>query len=277
MDDATNIHGIYGRISSWPAPDEIEVQLVHPQQFGFDFIAPGDDLEIVHSASLMPYGKACVTNVLRLNKEFTRVLLSEPLPPETRVGDALAVINGPSEVTIRDCIIRNNRARGLLLNCRGRTVIEGNYFHTSGAAILFEGDACHWYEEGGVRDCTIRNNSFDNCNFGVWGRATIETAAGVEEQYRPRSRYNRNIVIENNRFKLFERNPIVAAYCVDGLAIRDNEIEFTSAYPAENLDGKLLELSECDHVTIENNGPFSLELGCAPQAIDGSGMAAAPV
>ncbi len=260
MDDATNIHGIYGRISAWPAADEIEVQLVHPQQFGFDFIAPEDHLEIVHSASLMPYGKARVVNLQRLNKEFTRVFLSEPLPPETRLGDALAVITEPSEVTIRDCIIRNNRARGLLLNCRGRTLIERNHFHTPGAAILFEGDARFWYEEGGVRDCTIRNNWFDNCNFGVWGRATIETAAGVEEEYRPRSRYNRNIAIENNRFNLFERHPIVAAYCVDGLAICDNEIEFTKAYPSEKLDGKLFDLSECDHVIIENNGA-----PCPPQ------------
>jgi hypothetical protein len=46
---------------------------------------------------------------------------------------------------------------------------------------------------------------------------------------RAQSRYHRNIVIENNRFPLFERQSIVAAYSVDGLAIRDNEIEFTSA------------------------------------------------
>ena len=178
-DDATNIHGIYARVARLLAPDTIEVQLVHPQQQGFDFIVPGMKLELVHGPSLVTYGEAIVKTVERVNKEFTRVTLTQPLPVESIVGDVVASADGYPETWIHHCVIRNNRARGILLGSRAKMVIEENVFHTPGAAILLEGDGRYWYEQAGVRDLVIRKNTFDNCNFGVWGKATIEVGAGI--------------------------------------------------------------------------------------------------
>ena len=73
------------------------------------------------------------------------------------------------------------KARGLLLGSRGRIVVEDNYFHIAGAAILFEGDANYWFEQSGVRDVVIRGNLFENGNYGCpsWGAACIAVGSGI--------------------------------------------------------------------------------------------------
>ncbi|MDD4869133.1 MAG: right-handed parallel beta-helix repeat-containing protein [Kiritimatiellae bacterium] len=249
-DDATNIHGIYARIIKQLAPNEIEVKLVHPQQHGFDFIKPGIKLELVHSPSIITYGEAVVKSVLRLNKEFTRVVFKADLPKEMVEGDAVASLEGYPEVNINHCIIRNNRARGILLGSRAKMVIEDNTFHTPGAAILFEGDARYWYEQAGVRDCIIRRNLFDNCNFGVWGNACIQVGSGIEKSCQAISRYNRGIVIDDNTFRIFDPR-LLNIYSVDGLIFRNNKIEKSIDYPAQNQNAKPFEINNCDNVKIE--------------------------
>jgi nitrous oxidase accessory protein NosD len=179
------------------------------------------------------------------------VVLTENLPEEFELGDAVAEIRDYPELHIHDCKMRGNRARGFLLNCRGKTLIENNIFNVPGTALLFEGDARFWFEQAGVRDCVIRNNLFDNCNYGVWGRATIEVAAGIEEKYRAKSRYNRNILIEGNTFRCFDHYPVLKAYSVNGLVFRNNTIEYTHEYPSQNLNFDTFEITDCDNVLIE--------------------------
>jgi hypothetical protein len=249
-DDATNIHGTYVQVTEIAGPNEVMVRLMHRQQHGFDFLSPGVEVEFVHGKSMITLGTATVTEATRLNKEFTRVLFDQALPKDLVVGDALASLRDCPEVTIAGNIVRNNRARGMLLNCRGRTVVENNFFHTPGAAILFEGDSFFWFEQGGVRDCVIRNNRFDNCLFGVWGKAVIDVKAGIQER-KEESRYNRNILIEDNLFRVFGEPSLLHAYCVDGLTWRNNQVEKTDAYPASGKAAKRFDVSHCDNVMID--------------------------
>ena len=104
-----------------------------------------------------------------------------------------------------------------------------------------------------MRDCVIRNNVFDNCNYGVWGKATIEVGAGIEKEYRAKSRYNRNILIEGNTFRAFDRYSQIVAYSIAGLTIRNNTIEYTQDYPTRSLDSKPFAITDCDNVVIEGN------------------------
>lgn len=249
-DDATNIHGTYVQITEIIGPDEILVRLMHRQQHGFDFLSPGVEVEFVHGKSMITLGTATVNTATRINKEFTRLVFDRSLPKDLVVGDALASLRDFPEVKIAHNIVRNNRARGMLLNCRGKTLVEYNYFHTPGAAILFEGDSFFWFEQGGVRDCVIRNNVFENCLFGVWGKAVIDVKAGILER-KDESRYNKNILIENNTFRVFSEASLLHAYCVDGLTWRHNNIEKTNAYPASTKPAEQFDVSHCDNVVID--------------------------
>ena len=269
MDDATNIHGLYSRIEKIVAPDKMEVRLVHPQQFGVDFIRPGIRLEIVDGPSLEYRGETVVRSVERINKEVTVVTTTAPLPAMVREGNAVANADAnTAEVLIENCVIGNNRARGILLGSRGRVTVAGNTFHTPGAAILFEGDARYWFEQAGVREVTIRENTFDNCNFGVWGKACIEVGSGIEKSCQKTSRYNHNITVENNLFRVFDSGLILSLYSVDGLKFCNNRLERTHAYPPHReVAVDLCRATDSEHIRIE---PAVEVSGVAAESKDGS-------
>ena len=250
LDDATNIHGIYAQVVKKMSPTKLLVALRHPQQAGFDFLKPGISIEMVHSNSLVSYGHAIVQSAERINKEYTSVQFKTPLPPGMIAGDVVASVEDTPFVNIRDCIIRNNRARGILLGSKGRILIEKNLFHNGGAAILFEGDAKHWFEQAGVKNVVITGNTFDNCNYGVWGNAVIQVGSGIDSKSRKTSRYNSNIVIEGNTFMIF--NPrLINAYGVDKLVFKGNIIQHTTAYKNLFPAAEAFEIKDCDRVDVQ--------------------------
>lgn len=249
QDDAANIHGVYVQVTRIINPHEILVKFVHPQQFGFDFIQDGLEIEFVDAGSLKTIGEGKVVRKITLNKEFTNVVLKDPVPGDLAVGDVIASGRYYPEVIITGNTIRNNRARGMLLNCRGKTHVANNYFHTPGAAILFEGDASHWFEQGGVRDCVIEENTFENCLFGIWGKAVIDVQAGIHAD-RESSRYNRNIVIRNNRFIRNNQRPLLHAFCVDNLRWLDNQVVESGDCPVVADPEKPFNISFCSNVSI---------------------------
>jgi hypothetical protein len=258
-DDATNVHGLYAKIVHIHAPNRFEVALVHPQQAGIDFIKPGTRLELNDGPSLREEGFAIVKSVERINKHRTIVEIEGSLPESVTVGDSVADADAnTAEVLIKNCVMRGNRARGILLGSRGPMVIEGNTFHIPGAAILFEGDSRFWFEQAGVRDVVIRGNTFDNCNFGVWGTGTIQVGSGIADEYKSVSRYNRNIRIENNLFRHFSPLPLLSIYSVDGLTFVGNRLERTKAYPApEAGEWKMFNITDSDNVKVEDPASVS--------------------
>jgi len=252
-DDATNVHGLYARIMRILAPNRFEVRLIHPQQAGVDFVKPGTRLELTQGPSMQTLGYAKVKAVQRLNKESTIVETEQPLLADVKPGDCVADADAnTAEVLIKNCMMRGNRARGLLLGSRGRMVIEGNTFRIPGAAILFEGDARFWYEQSGVRDVVIRGNTFDNCNYGVWGKACIDVKSGIADEFKATTRYNRNITIEDNLFRVFSPLPLLCVYSVDGLTFRNNRLERTQDYPAGTGEPEpMFDITDSDNVKVE--------------------------
>jgi hypothetical protein len=253
-DDATNIHGLYAKITHLYSPSRFEVTLIHPQQAGIDFIQPGTRLELNDGPSLQEEGFATVKSVERINKHRSIVEIEKALPQNVTLGDSVADADAnTAKVLIRDCVMRGNRARGILLGSRGPMVIEGNTFSIPGAAILFEGDSRFWFEQAGVRDVVIKGNTFDNCNYGVWGTGTIQVGSGIADEHKSASRYNRNIRIENNLFRHFSNLPLLSMYSVDGLTFTGNRLERTTAYPApEGQEGKLFIITDSDNVKVED-------------------------
>ncbi len=251
MDDAANVHGIYAQVSAKIRADALELRLMHRQHHGVEFAAPGDRLEFVRAETLLTHHEATVRAVQRVNNEFLRVTFDGKLPSDMALGDAVANLTWTPDVTIRGCTARANRARGFLLSTPGRVVIEGNRFHVPGAAILIEGDASSWFEAGAVRDVSIRDNLFEDCNFGVWGQAAIQVTPGIAAAHRPDTRYHGNIRIEQNRFVAFDRR-LVVAHCVDGLTFRDNSVTPSSAYPAQNADASPVTVEACSNVQIDD-------------------------
>jgi hypothetical protein len=82
------------------------------------------------------------------------------------------------------------------------------------------------------------------------GAGAIPFGAGIEKERRATSRYNRNIVIEDNVFRTFGSGPLVQMYSVDGLAIRGNRVESTEAYPVKLPGTKRFDVVESENVSV---------------------------
>lgn len=259
-DDATNIHGLYMAVDRTTAPDGLLLGWRNSGQYGVDFLREGMRVEMVDNEDLGTYASRTVRTVKRINKVYTEVTFTEPLPDGVKPGHVVAADGEYPEVLIKGCRMRGNRARGLLLGSRGPIVIEDNYFHIAGTAILFEGDGNFWYEQAGVRDVVIRNNLFENGNYGCasWGSACIAVGSRIP---RPEAcRYHRNIRVEGNTFRVFDPR-IVNLYCTDGFVFAaDNTIEHTDAYPYRRDEQRAFVTTHSSNVSIEKNDSKPSEL-----------------
>ena len=252
MDDPTNIHGIYAQVAEFSAPDTLLVRLRHHQQFGVPVITPGERIELVRGATLTTFHETTAAAVETLNKEYLRIRLQQPPSAPARPGDVVGNLTCNPNIEIRGCRCRGNRARGFLLSSAGQTVVEDNEFHVPGAAILVAADAYDWFESGPVRDLIIRRNRFLDCNYGVWGHATIQILPRIAEPDPALPRFHRNIRIENNEFTAFDPR-IVFARDIDGLCIAGNQITRSDAYTPQNLDASAFDTADCVNVTLANN------------------------
>lgn len=251
IDDATNIHGIYAVVKRLLPEDRLLVTFGNGAQVGMELLEQGMDVEIVNKDNLMARAKAKVASVSRFNKEWSEVKLEGDLSA-VEEGDLIVPEISP-EVLIKGCRLGNNRARGFLLGSRKSTTIEDCFFHTSGASILFEGDGYYWYEQAGPRNVTIRRNTFSDCMYGAWtwGSAVIASGAGPRSD-RLESAYNRNVLIEDNRFVLTDPR-LLNIYSTDSCTLRRNAIEFSSTYPKDPAhEGKeMFFTKDCRRIHIE--------------------------
>lgn len=172
MDDALNIHGIYTRIIG-KGENWVLVREMHPEATGIAIYQPGNLLQVLPPDTLLPYTKKTVKAVEHINDECIKVLLNESTE-DIQVGDDLENLTLNADLIFRNCVVRDNRARGMLIGTNGKVVIENCHFHSSGTAVKFESDGAYWFESGATADVTIRNNHFDGCKYGGWGHAIIE-------------------------------------------------------------------------------------------------------
>lgn len=249
MDDALNIHGIYMQVVRILSDRKIMVRLVHEEQQGVDVFAKGDEVRFVRSSCLQPLGENCVQDVEFINIERSIITFENPIPEDLEIRDCLENLTWTAELLMTNCIIKNNRARGLLISSGGKIEVVNNYISSSGAGILISGDCNYWFESGAVKDVTIENNIFEDCTYvPQWGMYNIIIHPEVLQPDLAKECFHKNIRIKNNIFKTFSSG-IVQAYCVDGLILENNRIDRTTSYPDHSDIKDAYEYSYCRNVT----------------------------
>ena len=232
LDDALNVHGVYGRITD-KGKDYILVRYMHKDQYGIDIFEDGIDIEISDPETMLPKARHTVSRTEALNDRMTVLYFDEDIS-DVEVGDNIEDITNVPEVLFENNRSRFNRARGILLASRGRTVVRNNYFNSAGGAIVFESNGTFWFESGCVRNVLIEGNTFDDCLHSGWSDGVIDI--------RPRSKreenryFHKNIRITNNTFMNCSRGVLLRANDTDGIRFEDNIIKNCKA-----------EISEYDH------------------------------
>jgi hypothetical protein len=140
------------------------------------------------------------------------------------VGDHAENISCTADLVFRGNTVRHNRARGILIASKGKTVIEDNHFISSGVAIQMEANGEYWYESGGTNDLTIRNNIFDNCPYAAPQAPVINCVP--RKTVEPGKYFHKNIVVTGNRFIMAVQAQTLAAFDnVQRAVFQDNTVQ----------------------------------------------------
>ncbi len=255
MDDPVNVHGTSVRLVEIKGPHQAVFQFMHRESTGLDWCHVGDRVGFVRHDTLATLAVGVIeSHAVRDALQF-EVAFEEAIPAGMEVGDALENLTWTPDLLVRGCEFGSCRARGLLVSTPGHVVVEKNTFESSGSAILIAGDANGWYESGGVRDVTIRNNRFlPACLTSLYQfcESILSICPEIPELKADTPAYHRSIVIEENEFNPFDV-PVLFARSVDGLVFRNNRIHRSREFEPYHPRKEMLSFEACRQVEVSGN------------------------
>jgi hypothetical protein len=254
MDDPINIHGTYVPVAERLNDTVLKCNYAHSMSLGLIWAKEGDSVGFIFKKTMNTIGSGIVSSFNILDENSFTLFFQNKIPENISSGFSLENLSCTPNVTITNCFVGSNRARGYLISTPGKVLIENNIFETSGSAILIAGDANYWYESGAVKDITIRNNEFRYpCNSSSYQfcNAIISIYPEIPEpdSLHP---FHRNIKIEENTFNPSDY-PILYAKSVDGLCFRNNSISRSYAYTPWHSQKYNFLFDACKNVEISGN------------------------
>lgn len=256
LDDATNIHGVYMKVDSIVDPQTFSATFGHFQQEGNHFADEGDVLRFVDKTSLRPVCEARLACIDKSDRQKYVMRIEGDL--SALMGDparyAVENTRSGANVKIRNCVVRYNRARSLLISTPGDVLIENCDFSSMMAGIRICGDANYWFESGNTRNVVIRNNTFTDLAIG--GRepqAILQIDPIIPKEARGNDFfYHDRIVFEGNTVKTFD-NQIIYALSVKALEIKDNKFIDSGTYKPLFPELSVIDVQYCGKVNITGN------------------------
>jgi hypothetical protein len=249
LDDAMNVHGVYQIIVDILDDHRIGVRMGHHQQLGFSIGIPGDSLGLVRlSDSFDPYDGLTINNIEYVNDRYQIITLNEELPDNLQEGDFVENLSAYPEVLVENCIIANNRARGLLISTPKETIVKDNFFSTEMEAILVPVESSFWYESGNGSNITIINNVFQDCVHSGQDRGVIR----FQTDDNNKNIAFRNIKISDNTFSHFD-NWILEVSNLDGLTFSGNTITNSGTFPQLFPTRPAIKIKASKNVVFKNN------------------------
>ncbi len=254
MDDPINIHGTYVPVAEKINDTSLKCSYAHDMSRGLIWAKKGDSVGFVFKKTMNTLGTGIVQSFIVLDENSFTLVFQNKIPEGISSDFSLENLSCTPNVTITNCFVGSNRARGYLISTPGKVLVENNVFETSGSAILIAGDANYWYESGAVKDITIRNNEFRfPCNSSSYqfcnAIISIYPEIPVADPLHP---FHRNIRIEGNTFNPSDY-PVLYARSVDGLLFSNNIISRSYAYEPWHSQKYTFLFDACKNVDISGN------------------------
>lgn len=251
LDDATNVHGTYMKVAELISLKVLSARLMHYEQTDYDFGIKNDSIQFVDYETLLPLATNMIQSVKKINERYYEFTFKDPIASHVKVGDGIENISWYPDFVFRNNVVRNNRARSILVSNRKSSLVEGNSFSSMMTSILVEGDMISWHESGAVNNFVIRNNQFGDNVYGGGKGSVIWINPRMKKQI-PQTPYEHNIVIENNTFHTFDKS-ILNAGSVDCLTFRNNTINRSNTYLPLYAEMPTICVKNSQHVIIDNN------------------------
>ncbi|MEM9897064.1 MAG: right-handed parallel beta-helix repeat-containing protein [Bacteroidota bacterium] len=253
LDDATNIHGTYARVKKILNDQEIAYETYHPHQRDYLFGEEGDKVQIIDEHTLMPKSNVLmIKKVKRINEKVSILTFDQSIKGHVKENDGIDNLSWYASAIIENNIIRNNRARGLLISTSRETAIRNNYISSQMAGILMTGDLNLWNESGPNLNLVIEGNRFVNNAYGGNKQAVLQITPEHDPIVAAGKFYSNNIIIRNNVIETFD-SPVMVALSVDGLTFEDNQVIQTDKYAPLFPEEPNLKIRNSKNVQLSGN------------------------
>ncbi|MEQ8240305.1 MAG: hypothetical protein RIA69_13895 [Cyclobacteriaceae bacterium] len=253
LDDATNVQGTYMLVDEVVDANTLKASFGHYQQEGFPFASEGDSIRFVSRGDLLPIKVVTVKSVKMDSENDYKIAFNQDISDLDLVNTVAENISFVAAVKITNCVVKQNRARSLLISTSKPVEISNNYFSSMMAGIRICGDANFWFESGPVSDVLIKGNVFEDLGIGGHNpQAILQIDPIIGKEFRSNGFYHRNISFTGNTIKTFDRL-LVYALSVDGLSITDNKISQTHGYKEIYPDLSHFDIQNCNNVFISGN------------------------
>jgi len=226
-DDTTNVHNYYYEVVRLHGETGCEIQVntsygTHAQVL--DYPSVGDKLELVERNTCAPLDVYVVKSVENFPELWKTSLVLDKRLPKDIGGYYLSNISRLPRVEIRNCHIRNHRARGLLIKTRN-VLIEGCTIESVTGSGIQVGPEESWREGTTTADLVVRNNRILGCGYGD---GTIKRTAGVVvttvARDPTRRGLHKRILIEGNQIICGRGRHGIRVDGAEDVVIRYNEI-----------------------------------------------------
>ena len=278
-DDAVAIHGAYAMVTESRGNTVIlDSRTVMAQRSGnHPFCAPGDRLR-VYDTTAARVTEATVRSVKQLagytpsaeiitssrffksraGALYWEVELEQPadLKPGWFVANTNAL---GSDFVIRNCSMKNQRARAMFLRAHNGVVEDCTIEGTLNAAILVMPEVLWWNESDYVRNLTLRRNTIRGAGLANQPFAGAVTVAAYEHgAYVTSPHGHEGVIIEDNTFENNDGINLLLSSSTD-VQIRRNRFIRPMHVPARKAGtieinyAALIWIAHTRHVTMENN------------------------
>lgn len=251
-DDATNVHGFYHIIRKIEG-SRVYTEQTQTSQDGIDItFDAGHEIELVSSRTLKSYRNAKV-----LDSGFDSISglyyveLSNKDAAAAVIGDCIASATEIASLNFENCVARNLRGRGILVQTRNVTV-KCNLFEGCTGEGIHICTETGWWESISTKNIKISENRFINCGFGT--TKYCDAVAVVVSTNAPEQTpgVHRDITINGN--EIIGKNKPFLITCADGVRIFDNKIACeneTVIQNSENIDihdNKIIKYSDAFYI-----------------------------
>ena len=226
LDDALNVHGVYGIVDEILSTNKLKLSLKDAEQKGFRYLEKGDEIAFIHSEDMLSRGFG---KVKEISYDGDSILLEteEDIPNELKIGWGIENVTFNCYVSMKNCYLHGNRARGILISTPcGADVSENVFDSIPGSVLLVSGDMHGWFESGSAKNIHFADNTVLACGYvPMWGKWLINVCPELRE-YREDKFYHCDIYIENNQFEQCAMNSFLFAQSVNGLLVKGNKFDF---------------------------------------------------
>lgn len=250
-DDGINLKtGLYLTIKE--IIDSKTVLAQHNLKYG-DVPDPGDVMELLPQEDLIKIGSMKVAEAKLLDGGMHRVSFETDMPAQVAVGQLLGNVSRCCKATIRRVTVKNNRARGMLIQNHDTLVEDCRFENCTMGGVWVFNEIYFFYESIAPRNVTVKNCKFKNiglihsndCVLGCWAQMN-----GISTPKKP-GVFN-NIVFDHNTIGGTDNCGILVSGGAN-VTVTNNTITNCCVSPTVPRGAYAIEVDASSQVTLSGN------------------------